>query len=95
MAYEQKPDDFKLRMHEAADFDTGACTEPTTGTYLSFSGTVEQSCPVCVTPNTIEVTQPTNRIPMRCVECGSEFILVFELSPVEPRERSGAIASPE
>jgi hypothetical protein len=83
MAYEQKPDDFKLRMHEAGDFDTGACTDPTTGTYLAFIGTVEQSCPVCVTPNTIEVKEQTNRIPMRCVECGSEFRLDFILSRLE------------
>jgi hypothetical protein len=78
MADEKKPD----------DFDTGACTDPTTGTYLAFTGTVEQPCPICVTMNTIAVKQPINRIPMRCIECGSEFILAFVLNRLEPCEDS-------
>jgi hypothetical protein len=82
MAYEKRPDDFGSRMQKADDFDASACTDPATSTYLAFRGTIEQPCPVCVTPNTIDVTRPTNRIPMRCIECGSEFILAFVLTPV-------------
>ena len=59
------------------------CTDPETGRYVSFRGTVIAPCIECGTELTKRVWFPTNRIHFRCAACGAHFIGQHTLTPIE------------